>query len=92
MFAALKTELKITNRAHLGNAFFQNKMAAANSRGSSVEILHSTPLSDEDVKRELQVFLKKTHVIEGLPCDHLAKLKQLHSQLASSSNIENSRN
>ena len=60
----------------------------ANTSSCAVEVMHSTPLSDEDVKRELQAFLRKNHVKEGLSCDHLDKLQQLHENLKSSVDVQ----
>lgn len=60
----------------------------SNTSSCTLEVIHSVPLSDQDVKRELQAFLRKNHVREGLSCDHLHKLQQLHENLKSSVDIQ----
>lgn len=50
---------------------------------SSMEILHSEPMSNEQVRKDLQSFLKKSHVKEGLSCDLLSQLHELHDSMKS---------
>lgn len=55
----------------------------ASTSPNSFDVLHTAPLSDNDAKRELQTFLKKTHINEGLQKDTLERLQQLYHVLKS---------
>ena len=49
---------------------------------SQLEVLSSTPMTYEEVRKTLGEFMTKNHVINGVSQDTMERLKGLHSELS----------